>query len=239
MTKPWTDGPRELIQHAIDHLELGGDFDRRIAMISIDNAVELMVKVYLGLPERARGSRGPSRKELDVASESFPELLSLLENYAGAKVVGVGLDDIEWYHRLRNQLYHSGNGITVERAKVETYLEIAKALFQSLFDRPVPLARPLTLETKVGQFLSAWNALQREMHLAGYKRPADERLFDPGEDAQYDAVRRFRNDLVHGLGSPDPGEVAKAIEIVMALFRAVEKKRMSAAPPGLGAAEHL
>jgi hypothetical protein len=38
---PWTDGSRELIQHTIDHLALGGDFDRRIAMISVDNAVEL------------------------------------------------------------------------------------------------------------------------------------------------------------------------------------------------------
>ena len=48
--KPWTDGPRELIQHALDHLVLGDDFDRRIAMVSIDNAVELTIKTYLGLP---------------------------------------------------------------------------------------------------------------------------------------------------------------------------------------------
>ncbi len=39
MNGPWTDGPRELIQHAVDHLALGGDFDRRVAMVSIDNAV--------------------------------------------------------------------------------------------------------------------------------------------------------------------------------------------------------
>ena len=82
MTNPWTDGPRELIQHAVDHVALGGDFDRRIAMISIDNAVELMIKTYLGLPERTRGFKGPGRKELETASESFPGLLDLLQNYA-------------------------------------------------------------------------------------------------------------------------------------------------------------
>ena len=58
VANPWTDGPRELIQHAVDHLALGGDFDRRIAMISVDNAVELTIKTYLGLPERARGDKG-------------------------------------------------------------------------------------------------------------------------------------------------------------------------------------
>ncbi len=66
-----------LIQHAVDHLALGGDFDRRVAMVSIDNAVELTIKTYLGLPKRARGSEGPGRKDLEAASESFPGLLDL------------------------------------------------------------------------------------------------------------------------------------------------------------------
>src|SRR5262245_18081864 len=106
MGNPWTDGPRELIQHAVDHLTNGSDFDRRIAMISIDNAVELMIKTYLGLPKRTRGAYGPVRKELEAASQSFPALLDLLQTFAADKIVGLSLDDIEWYHRIRNQLYH-------------------------------------------------------------------------------------------------------------------------------------
>ena len=106
MPSPWTDGPCELLRHAADHLSLGGDFDRRIAMISVDNAVELTVRTYLGLSARARGTPGPSRRELESASESFPELLNLLQVYAADKIVALSLDDIEWYHRLRNQLYH-------------------------------------------------------------------------------------------------------------------------------------
>jgi len=97
VTKPWTDGPRELLQHAADHLSLGGDFDRRIAMISVDNAVELAIKTYLGLPERARGSSGPTRKELEAASESFPALLDLLDRHGADKLTGVALGDVEWY----------------------------------------------------------------------------------------------------------------------------------------------
>ncbi len=157
MSNPWTDGPRELIQHAVDHLGQGGDFDRRIAMISIDNAVELMIKTYLGLPKRARKTQGPSRRELETASESFPSLLDLLQTHAADKIVGLGLDDIEWYHRIRNQLYHSGNGITVERSKVETYLQLSMTLFENLFGSPPSLMHVSNVETKIGQFLQLWN----------------------------------------------------------------------------------
>ncbi|HEY6763979.1 MAG TPA: hypothetical protein VI386_04345, partial [Candidatus Sulfotelmatobacter sp.] len=102
-------------------------------MISVDNAVELAVKTYLGLPERARGTKGPGRRELEAASESFPALLDVLGQYAADKLSGVDLSDVEWYHRLRNQLYHSGNGITVERSRVEGYFQIGSLLFENLF----------------------------------------------------------------------------------------------------------
>jgi hypothetical protein len=52
LKKPWITGPRELLVHGLQHLDLATDFDSRIAMISIDNSVELMIKTYLGLPKR-------------------------------------------------------------------------------------------------------------------------------------------------------------------------------------------
>ncbi|GIO40334.1 hypothetical protein [Paenibacillus apis] len=52
MTKPWVDGLRELLQHGLEHLHDGSEFDLPIAMISIDNSVELMLKIYPGLPKR-------------------------------------------------------------------------------------------------------------------------------------------------------------------------------------------
>jgi hypothetical protein len=70
--RPWTSGPRELLDHAIGHLHNRGPFDYRIAMISIDNAVELAIKTYLGLPKRVRGLDGPSRQRLQDAGTSFP-----------------------------------------------------------------------------------------------------------------------------------------------------------------------
>ena len=40
-------------------------------------------------------------------------MLDALEQYAAPKLAGIDLGEIEWYHRLRNQLYHQGNGLTV------------------------------------------------------------------------------------------------------------------------------
>ena len=94
-SKPWTSGPQELVDHAIGHLKGGNPFDCRIAMISIDNAVELAIKTYLGLPKRVRGTDGPGRKELEDAFLRFPDLLDLLEKHAPDKLAGVDLGDIE------------------------------------------------------------------------------------------------------------------------------------------------
>ena len=60
-------------------------------------------------------------------------MLDALEKHALGKIAGVDLGEVEWYHRLRNQLYHQGNGLTVERNKVEIYAQLANTLFQNLF----------------------------------------------------------------------------------------------------------
>ncbi|MBU4348044.1 hypothetical protein KJ671_00870, partial [Patescibacteria group bacterium] len=72
--KPWCEGPLELLNHAEEHLRLGSDFDNRIAMTSIDNSVELMIKTYLGLPPRVNKIK-LSRKKYEEIIESFPSLI--------------------------------------------------------------------------------------------------------------------------------------------------------------------
>ena len=76
----------------------GTAFDYRIAMISVDNAVELSIRTFLGLPKRVRGSDGPSRRELEDKGRTFPDLLDLLESFGAARLDGVSLGDLEGYH---------------------------------------------------------------------------------------------------------------------------------------------
>lgn len=219
---PWTDGPKELIQHAVDHLDLGGDFDRRIAMVSIDNAVELTIKTFLGLPERIRGYRGPTRKVLEEASESFPALLDLLETHASQLIIGLSLGDIDWYHRLRNQLYHSGNGITVDSSKVEIYLQLATSLFQSLFGIAPVLHRTVAVQTNTGHFLQLWNIFEQGLRRQLPKKEGfayfwkRDYLRAVSEEAVslYESVFQFRNELVHDLSDKNAKEIgAKIVEL--------------------------
>ncbi len=58
-----------------------------------------------------------------------------LDKYGAQKLGSLDLGEIEWYHRLRNQLYHQGNGLTVERTKIEVYGQLAVALFRIFLEQ--------------------------------------------------------------------------------------------------------
>lgn len=135
--EPWKAGPKEFSLHGLEHLSLGIDFDNRMAIIVIDNSVELMMKTFFGLPKRITKLDGVSRKIHEEAIKSFPSLLDAMERFAKDKLLGVELEEIEWFHRIRNQLCHDGNGSTVEKEKVIAYSSIANILFQNLFGEKI------------------------------------------------------------------------------------------------------
>ena len=159
---PWAHGPGEILKHGLELLNDDSDTHRRLSMIAIDNAVELILKTFLGLPKRITGI-SISRKEYQEFSESFPALLDAIEKHAADKIIGIDLGAIEWYHRLRNQLYHQGNGLTVERSNVEIYSALANELFHKLYG--VMLVRPKTDKAKLlADFLENWTVLETELH---------------------------------------------------------------------------
>jgi hypothetical protein len=209
---PWASGPGELLRHGIELLSKDSDTNRRLAMISIDNSVELMIKTYLGLPKRVNGL-SISRREFFERSESFPALLDALETYSADKIEGIELGEIEWYHRLRNQLYHQGNGLTVERDKAEIYAQLANTLFRNLFGYEL-VHKVTTRSESLGQFISAWTTIERGLrHLARTNAPSEKvptGLFDvfrlvslagllPSKEiSELQELRQIRNEVVHG-----------------------------------------
>ena len=240
VTKPWVEGPQELLRHGMAHLQLGSDFDARIAMISIDNAVELMIKTYLGLPSRVTDIKGLSRREYEEMCESFPSLLDGFEKFAPDKIVGIELGDIEWFHRLRNQLYHEGNGITVERVKVEGYAEIAKILFSNLFGFPAEGLIEDKTRSLVGEFFSDWARLEQGLMRLREKRGIEEpSRFEPPSMVvkqleragilpeslvrEFDFVRQFRNELAHGFATPSADDLRSYNAIVKKLLKTVSE----------------
>jgi uncharacterized protein YutE (UPF0331/DUF86 family) len=211
---PWASGPGEILRHGLSLLQEDSDTTRRLALIAIDNAVELTIKTYLGLPKRIT-QLNISRKEYLEISESFPALLDALERYAAEKVKGLDLGEIEWYHRLRNQLYHQGNGLTVERAKVEVYAELANALFKNLFQMDLVQIKSAPSRL-LGEFFEAWIDLESELvstaqqisitGAPGMKKMLDAARYLRGADIvsssdikQLERLRKIRNQLVHGV----------------------------------------
>jgi hypothetical protein len=212
---PWASGPGEILRHGLDLLRRDSDTNRRLAMISIDNSVELMIKTYLGLPKRLSGLE-ISRREYAEVSESFPALLDALEKYAAEKLDGVDLGTIEWYHRLRNELYHQGNGLTVERDKIEIYAALANQLFKNLYGYEL-VGRGDTGSELLGEFMAAWTDVEQSIRsltgnqMAGTVMPRPVPLMRAMRDVEQmglisladiqelDGLRSIRNRVVHGM----------------------------------------
>jgi hypothetical protein len=212
-------------------------------MISIDNAVELMTKTYLGLPKRITGLSIP-RKEYNDIAESFPALLDGLEKYATDKLDGIDLGTIEWYHRLRNELYHQGNGLTVERDKVEIYAELANLMFKNLFgEELVPHATPAT--ELLGEFMATWVSIERGMYrlaeLTYSNRQEGQRInigpmpsflardktLDKSLASEIDQLRQIRNQIVHGVSDYKSIVTADLMKNMQSVLAALEKKLSS------------
>jgi hypothetical protein len=225
LLKPWMSGPRELLDHGLQHLEGVSDFDRRMALICIDNSVELMIKTFLGLPRRASGLQ-ISRAKFEEAARSFPGLLDALEEFGGSRLNGIDLSDIEWFHRLRNELYHAGNGLTVERQKVEIYAQIAGTLHENLFGQPVPMA---AADATLGSFISKWIELEKMFtDYAAEHSPRSSHGFTHLQvmsawlGPEYEELRKFRNTLVHHAApvrQSDLAQAEKKLERLVALAR--------------------
>lgn len=210
----WASGPGELLQHGIDLLSKDSESQRRIALILIDNSVELIAQTYISLPKRVTGLQ-LTRKQREEYCSTFPTLLDGLEEHASEKMVGLNLGEFEWFHRLRNQLYHEGNGLTVERRFVEVYAELAIKLFESLFGCSLNLTPPEGSRTEmIGEFFEDWIDIERKLTaLAGAGKPKtttaivaqfykDGRI-DEKKRQSFHEVQVIRNELIHGEAEPE------------------------------------
>lgn len=206
---PWVSGPEELLRHGLKLLSDGSEINRRLAMISIDNAVELTIKTYLGLPKRITRI-SVSRKRLQEMSESFPQLLDAFEEFCGDKLNGIDLGEIEWYHRIRNELYHNGNGLTVEKEKAEIYAQLAKTLFSNLFGYSPDMSDEGEGAHILGAFMNHWVSIEKSLKTL-YEKSAQRRKGDQAvEGAAYFGLR----EAVLGLNGLLDKSTVKEIESI-------------------------
>lgn len=213
----WASSPAEILQHVFELLETNKESSKRISMILIDAAVELIIKTYLCLPKRIT-TISLSKQQYNQISDNFTLLLNTLEDKAQEKLTGMNLGEIEYYHRLRNRLYHEGIGLTIESNQVEVYAELATLLFKNLFDAEIDFGKTDTA-VLIGKFINAWSRVERHMfNLAEITFPRNAQVnkdakpniepihhflrrdgtIDKRTEDEIEEIREIRNRIIHG-----------------------------------------
>jgi hypothetical protein len=223
--KPWALGPYQLIQHADGHFKEGKDIDRKIAIVGFDNAIELCIDVFVNLHPRFRNNYQIKKEDIHKILQNYHTKMDFLDTYLKGKneSIGISVDEIIWYHTLRNELYHSGNGMIPELFTVQNIREGAIKIFEYLFnekyEEDIESIENETEKPSIGNsdkmiFLSQWINFEskvRELHnlLAKGLEPSrkslnyiwdelSKQMSFPTEHIQnFNLLTKIRNAIVH------------------------------------------
>jgi hypothetical protein len=131
---PWEIGPTELIEFALERMHGGSDFDRRLAYLILDVGVETLIKTYLTLPENVTGVVTSSDERYKAAKGNFHTLVDGLQDAVPDKAHDFEIENIRYYHKIRNTLYHQGDTVSAVRSDhLVGYAKLAVKLLNLLF----------------------------------------------------------------------------------------------------------
>ena len=132
---PWANSVFELIVHAEMHLLENGDFDRRIALISFDNAIENSITTYLTLNPINRGGKAYPNSDVGRWLTNYHTRLDFLEAEINSRQISWTVDkpNIVWVHDQRNQQFHGGYSVVPEQNVLEIVRCAALWVFSMLF----------------------------------------------------------------------------------------------------------
>lgn len=134
--KPWTQSVLELIVHAELHFRGGGDFDRRIAHIGFDNAIEVAIVRYLTLNPIQRQNKKYAKADVEKWMANYHTKLEFLEQEAKSRDWNLKIpnDEVVFYHDIRNNQYHAGGPGVPEAEHIFKLRIAALDTFAMLFD---------------------------------------------------------------------------------------------------------
>lgn len=134
--KPWAYGTFELLVHAEMHRREDGDFDRRIALIGFDNAIEVAITTYLSLHPIQRGNRQYPNADVEKWIANYHTKIDFFMIEIQQRSVPCTCEkaDIVWYHEVRNGQYHGGGATVPQARELEGVRNAAYWIFGVLFD---------------------------------------------------------------------------------------------------------
>lgn len=232
MDKTWASGALELLKHADEHINQGQAFDQRIAFISIDNSIETAIRTFIFMPFSLSKVKF-SFKEKEEIGNSFPKMVNLLSEKASSKISGIELSDIEFYHRLRNQLYHDGTGLSVDKNHLEAYRTIGELLLKNLFQIEFNYS---TTDKSLSSLIVFWEEIDNLIkHLFQtnnidfgqtfkWEEALQKNIITKHQISLFNELKRIRNEQVHSLSNEiNLKRISYGIEIASELRKTLEK----------------
>jgi len=131
---PWTREIAEQICIGIVLEESKLESGNRLALICVDNGVEVALKLYVCYNNLLRDKDLDSPQGFFLALDKIKDLNKIDDKDA---------KDIRQFHKIRNDLYHRAKLTTVRDGVINAYLKLAKMLLDKLYD-----FRPSELEWK-------------------------------------------------------------------------------------------
>lgn len=136
--KPWAVGSFEMLYHAETHFLIGEDFDRRIALISFDNAIEVSITTYLGLHPIQRGGKEYPNEDVEKWQKNYHSKLEFFYGELQRRSLTVETDkaNVIHYHKQRGDQYHGGTPGVPEIHILEGIRRTSIWVFGVLFEIP-------------------------------------------------------------------------------------------------------
>lgn len=134
--KPWVRAPFEVLLHAEMHYRQDEDFDRRIAMIGFDNAIEFAIATYLNLKPIHRAGKSYSGEKVKIWLEHYHTRIEFFFEECKTRGVTViaEMEEVIWVHNLRNEQYHGGGPSYPGKKDLDAARAFALQVFSVLFD---------------------------------------------------------------------------------------------------------
>ena len=135
--EPWVYGPLELIKHAEEHQQANGDFDRRMALIGYDNAIEVSISTYLQLHPSQRGGAEYTKEHVKQWLTNYHSLLDFFFGEfmeTSSQTPPIARQAFLHYHNLRNNLYHEGRNFVPPERDIQGARAAALYIFSTLFN---------------------------------------------------------------------------------------------------------
>lgn len=147
---PWQATAKKLINFASKFRNSNDEFERQVGFLLLDVGIETLFRVFitqpgveakLGYTKRDKIAKGTVEKAAILRDEitlsgfdelAFHKLVETVNQIAGEKVINNDLKKAEYFHNIRNKIYHLGDGIIPTKQNFDEYLNLAKNLLSRL-----------------------------------------------------------------------------------------------------------